>query len=172
VIDDALGGKYYYLGHIELEIPLGSGARELGLRPSIFLDAGAVWGVKTPLLQSSPFPNGIFIPTRNAAGQALYVQIDEVSSTCQATKTSQVTNPVNPAPPACLASPNNSPIGSNVGPFQEIFVGNSARPRVSVGIGVNWNSPFGPFRIDFAHVLLKRPGDDTKSFTFNVGTQF
>jgi outer membrane protein insertion porin family len=41
-----------------------------------------------------------------------------------------------------------------------------------VGIGFNWNSPFGPFRLDFAKTLLKQPGDDTKSFTFNVGTQF
>ena len=40
--DDALGGRYYYLGHAELEIPLGSGAKELGLRPSIFIDAGSV----------------------------------------------------------------------------------------------------------------------------------
>ncbi|MFX8860533.1 hypothetical protein ABTM70_20750, partial [Acinetobacter baumannii] len=45
---DALGGKYYYLGHAELELPLGSGARELGLRPSIFMDAGAVFGVARP----------------------------------------------------------------------------------------------------------------------------
>jgi len=35
-----------------------------------------------------------------------------------------------------------------------------------------WNSPFGPFRIDFAHVLTKQDGDDLKAFTFNVGTQF
>ena len=81
-------------------------------------------------------------------------------------------NAVNPAPATCLSSAANTALGNNVGPFQEVFVGNSARPRVSVGIGVNWNSPFGPFRIDFAKVLMKRPGDDTKSFTFNVGTQF
>jgi outer membrane protein insertion porin family len=56
--------------------------------------------------------------------------------------------------------------------FHEVFFGNSAKPRLSIGIGVNWNSPFGPFRIDFAHVLLKQPGDDIKAFSFNVGTQF
>ena len=73
---------------------------------------------------------------------------------------------------SCLTSANNTPIGSTVPPFQEVFVGNSPKPRISVGIGVNWNSPFGPFRLDFAKTLLKQPGDDTKSFTFNVGTQF
>lgn len=51
-VDDALGGKYYYLSRAELEIPLGSGARELGLRPSIYLDAGAVWGVNRPQTQN------------------------------------------------------------------------------------------------------------------------
>ena len=56
--------------------------------------------------------------------------------------------------------------------FQEEFIGNSPKPRVSVGIGVNWISPFGPLRIDLAKALLKQDGDDTKLFSFNVGTQF
>src|SRR3546814_9453385 len=46
--DDALGGKLYYLGRAELEIPLGSGAREMGLRPSLFVDAGALWRTNRP----------------------------------------------------------------------------------------------------------------------------
>lgn len=50
--------------------------------------------------------------------------------------------------------------------------GNSASPRLSVGVGINWTSPFGPLRIDLAKALLKQPGDDTKLVTFNVGTQF
>ena len=175
VVDDAIGGRFYYLGHVELEIPLGSGARELGLRPSIFADIGAVWGVRAPVLQNSPFPGGIFIPSRDPSGAALYTQIDAASlvgTICTPTATSVTTNPTNPAPPSCLTSAANSPIGSTVPPFREIFVGNSPKPRISVGIGVNWNSPFGPFRIDFAHALTKVEGDDTKSFTFNVGTQF
>ena len=40
------------------------------------------------------------------------------------------------------------------------------------GIGVNWTSPFGPLRIDLAKALLKQKGDNTKLFSFNVGTQF
>jgi outer membrane protein insertion porin family len=55
---------------------------------------------------------------------------------------------------------------------REFYLGNSVKPRLSVGIGFNWNSPFGPFRLDFAKALLKEPGDDPKTFTFNVGTQF
>ena len=183
--DDALGGTAYYLGRAELEIPLGSGARELGLRPSIFLDVGSVFGVRQPTLTNSPYPDGIFIPTRDPSGNALYTQInvatlvppsgggDPVCTPGNAQgDVSIVTSPVNPNPPSCLASANNNALGSSLPPFAEEFYGNTAKPRVSIGIGVNWNSPFGPFRINFAYPLLKEKGDDTKRFSFNVGTSF
>ena len=156
--DDAIGGRFYYLGRAELEIPLGSGARELGLRPSIFVDAGAVWSVKNPITD-----NGVIPP--------LYSQITAATienGVCTATDAKTVTNPVNPNPiPGCSATNTQITYGAI-----EEFVGNSWKPRVAIGVGVNWNSPFGPFRIDFARVLMKQPGDDTKAFTFNVGTQF
>jgi len=56
--------------------------------------------------------------------------------------------------------------------FRERFVGDSISPRLSIGIGVNWVSPFGPLRIDLAKAILKEEGDETKLFSFNVGTQF
>jgi outer membrane protein insertion porin family len=56
--------------------------------------------------------------------------------------------------------------------FNEVFLGDTPSPRLSVGIGVSWNSPFGPFRFDLAKALLKQPGDDDQLFQFNVGTQF
>ena len=43
---------------------------------------------------------------------------------------------------------------ATIAPFEERFYGNSWKPRVTAGIGVNWNSPFGPFRIDLAYALL------------------
>ena len=183
--DDALGGTAMYIARAELEIPLGSGAREMGIRPSIFLDAGSVFGINTPPLINSPYPDGIFIPTRDADGNALYTQINVASlvtppsgGTAVCTPGSNpgdvtaVTNPINPNPPACLSSPNNLAIGNSLPPFVEEFYGNSPKPRVAVGIGVNWNSPFGPFRINLSYPLLKQPGDDTKRLSFNVGTQF
>ncbi len=149
--DDALGGRFYYLAHAELEIPLGSGARELGLRPSIFVDAGAVWSLRTPQLQPLTIPYTVVCNGTTTAGYA----------------TSAGAVPTLPA--TCTGA--SDIVTRGVG-FQEFFFGNSAKPRISVGIGVNWNSPFGPFRIDFAHAITKVEGDDTKSFTFNVGTQF
>ncbi len=50
--------------------------------------------------------------------------------------------------------------------------GDSKVPRVSVGIGFSWLSPFGPFRIDLAKTIKKHPVDDTQSLQFNVGTVF
>jgi outer membrane protein insertion porin family len=148
--DDALGGTKYYLGHLELELPLGSGGRELGLRPSIFVDAGAVWGGRRPVLTPNPEPGR---PRTDANGAPLYQAADGTLTTSPTTNGTANTALVVP-------------------PFLETYFGNSAKPRLSVGFGVNWNSPFGPFRIDIAKALLKEPGDDTKLFSFNVGTQF
>ena len=171
--DDAIGGKYYYQGRAELEIPLGSGAKELGIRPSIFMDVGAVWGVRTPKTQNITTP--FLIQSRDSAGNLQYQQIDAVDNSaglCTPTASSIVTTPTNPTPPDACVTGVNTAFGNTIPPFTEEFLGNSWKPRLAVGVGFNWNSPFGPFRIDFAKVLLKRPGDDIKSFTFNVGTSF
>jgi outer membrane protein insertion porin family len=153
--DDSLGGTAYYLARAELEIPLGSGARELGLRPSVFVDVGSVYGIDTPPLFD--FPNGV--PLRNAAGQPLY---DDGTAT-------PTTSPTRVGPNGEILQ--NTPRELLAG-FKETFLGNTWKPRMAIGIGVNWNSPFGPFRINFAYPLLKQEGDDTKRISFNVGTQF
>ncbi|MDT0576573.1 outer membrane protein assembly factor BamA [Croceicoccus sp. F390] len=147
--DDALGGKAYYLTRAELEIPLGSGARELGLRPSLFVDAGAVFALTDPLTQSITTP--LYAQRVDAEGKPLPSII----------YTDQATAPDGKTPNALV-----------VGPFVEQYLGDTPKPRVAVGIGVNWNSPFGPLRIDISKALLKEDGDDPKAFSFNVGTQF
>ncbi|GAA0281320.1 outer membrane protein assembly factor BamA [Alteraurantiacibacter aestuarii] len=163
--DDALGGTAYYFGRAEIEIPLGTGARELGLRPSIFMDVGSVFGVRTPTLTQSPLPNGLFIAQRNSDGDPIYTQLVRNDAGI-VTGSSIVTNAI--APDGSV----NTAIGTQLPPFVEEFLGDSPSPRLTVGIGVNWNSPFGPFRIDLAHTLLKQRGDETKTISFNVGTQF
>ena len=183
--NDALGGDAYYLGKVELEIPLGSGAKQLGLRPSLFMDVGSVFRLKTPPLNQSLPGNLLFLPQRNSAGQALFSQINVATlvtpsgggtPVCTpgtaAGDVTQVTNSVNPNPPACLGTSANTPLGQTLPAFTEEYYGNSAMPRLSVGVGVNWNSPFGPLRIDVAYPILKKKGDDTKIISFNVGTQF
>jgi outer membrane protein insertion porin family len=44
--------------------------------------------------------------------------------------------------------------------------------RSSVGIGLIWDSPFGPLRFDLAYALTKEPYDRTQIFRFGGGTRF
>jgi outer membrane protein insertion porin family len=147
--DDAVGGRAYYKGRAELEIPLGSGAKELGLRPSIFVDVGSVFSLTK-------------LTTANGGLQDI-----RTFATCT-NNTTMVSTSISNA----TTCPTGSTLAGVSPGFVETFLGDSWKPRVSVGVGVNWNSPFGPFRIDLAKALVKQPGDDTKLFTFNVGTQF
>jgi len=138
--DDALGGRAYYQARAEVEIPVSSSIRELGLRPSLFVDAGAVFGLRDPITQS--------------------IKICDPKTGTSATR--QIVLPTQ----ACPTDTEQS------GGFIERYLGDTPKPRIAVGFGVNWNSPFGPFRIDIAKALTKVPGDDTKLLTFNVGTAF
>ena len=143
-VTDALGGRAYYMGRAELEFPTSSGLKSLGLRPSAFVDIGSLWKVTTPQL------------------------LDVLSICTPLDPTKGLTTKLRaPGEPACDTAVYAVQPG-----FKEVFLGNSAKPRLSVGIGVNWTSPFGPLRIDLAKALLHQRGDDTKLFSFNVGTQF
>ncbi|WP_066520549.1 outer membrane protein assembly factor BamA [Sphingobium cloacae] len=156
VSDDALGGKVYYMARAEVEIPLGSGAREMGLRPSVFVDAGAVAGLKNPVLVNGNGRFNGYCSVQTGSG-------DNATTTTQPAAGIGTCGSVAPGSTATYID------GSG---FEEVYLGDTLKPRVSVGFGINWNSPFGPFRIDIAKALLKEPGDDTKLITFNVGTQF
>ncbi|WP_188054957.1 outer membrane protein assembly factor BamA [Sphingosinithalassobacter sp. CS137] len=188
IIDDAIGGKAYYLAKAELEIPLGSGARELGLRPSVFVQAGALFDITEPLrtvafpratdAAGNPLTNADGSPTLlpspqlDDAGNQLYVNSYTTSSGVLASRltTCSIGYAASASEPCSGTAVN--PTAPGTAPFFERFVGNSAMPRLSVGVGVNWNSPFGPLRIDVAKALITEEGDDPKLFTFNVGTQF
>jgi len=185
IVDDALGGKAYYLARAELEIPLGSGARELGLRPTIYAQVGSLWSVTRPRLNQL-FTQGrdaagnllfnadgtpTYLPSQNrdGSGNPLYVYTDATTGTAVTTICSAGVQQV--AGGACVGTtPNVQSLNTNY--FFEEFLGDSPKPRVTVGFGVNWNSPFGPLRIDVARALLTQRGDDPKLITFNVGTQF
>jgi outer membrane protein insertion porin family len=147
-VTDAIGGRAYYMGRIELEFPVSSGLKSMGLRPSAFVDIGSLWKVKQPQLLDVPF-----LCTDSATGLSTF-----------ASPKSDCSVDINGT--AHTGSFTSAP------GFREVFYGNSAKPRLTVGIGVNWVSPFGPLRIDLAKALLKQKGDDTKIFNFNVGTQF
>ena len=147
VVSDALGGRAYYMGRLEIEFPSTSALKNLGIRPSAFVDVGSVWKLTKPLLTNTP---GICQePDNSDPDTQPQIQTLAPGDTCNTGFT---------------YVPNSG--------FKESYLGDSIKPRLSVGVGVNWVSPFGPLRIDIAKALLKQDGDETKFFSFNVGTQF
>ncbi|MGN8000047.1 outer membrane protein assembly factor BamA [Sphingomonas sp. 22176] len=187
VVDDALGGKAYYMTKAELELPLGSGAAELGLRPSIYVMAGSLFSIRRPSTNSyftqatdstgkllynkdgSPTYFPLETPLFDSGGNALYTVNSGanlgLTTTCTVGYAAAAGSP-------CVGTSVNTRTVNSTAPFYEVYRGSTASPRISVGVGVNWNSPFGPLRIDLAKAIVSQPGDDKKLITFNVGTQF
>ncbi len=52
------------------------------------------------------------------------------------------------------------------------LVDDSSAPRLSVGTGLTWVSPFGPLGIDLGFALLKESFDKTEILRLNFGTRF
>ncbi|MEL7231107.1 MAG: outer membrane protein assembly factor BamA [Pseudomonadota bacterium] len=44
--------------------------------------------------------------------------------------------------------------------------------RASAGLSVGWDSPFGPIRFDFSHILSREDYDRTETFRFSTQTSF
>ena len=149
-VTDALGGRAYYMGRLELEFPVSSSLKNLGIRPSAFVDTGALFGLTKPILT-------------------------DVIATCVPVIANTTGKPFQIVPGGAVQScgPDTGTSGfTRIPGFKEVYTGDTPKPRLSIGIGANWVSPFGPLRIDIAKTLLKQPGEDTKLFNFNVGTAF
>ncbi|TKD52171.1 outer membrane protein assembly factor BamA [Sphingomonas baiyangensis] len=190
IVDDALGGKAYYLAKAELEIPLGSGASELGLRPSVYVMAGALFNVTRPLptvtftqatdangnpvfnVDGSPQLLPVNQPVLSNDGQPLFRNTFTQNGLTGTRLTTCSTGYSETFGGTCTGTETNIAATNQIAPFLERFVGDSPRPRITVGIGVNWNSPFGPLRIDLAKDVYSVEGDDPKLLTFNVGAGF
>jgi outer membrane protein assembly factor BamA len=100
----AIGGRTYYAASAELSVSVGGLFEKFGLQPSLFVDAGSVFGAK----------NNRLLPG-------------------------------------------------------EQLLGNSAKPRVSAGVGLAMKTPAGTLRLDYARALVKQPGDRTQSFSISFG---
>ena len=150
-VNDAIGGKAFYLARAELEVPVSASIKSLGLRPSVYVDAGSLWSItKPPLTDIVAFCS----PANGTTG---LLPFNSSTPDCSKDYNGNVFDPTK-----FVASPG----------VKEVFLGNSPKPRVSVGVGVNWISPFGPLRLDLAKAIVFQKGDDPKLFTFNVGTAF
>ena len=114
---------------------VSSGLKSLGLRPSAFVDVGSLWNVKQPQLLD-------IVNICSPLDTIDRTQLHEPAADCSVDSTASRT------PDAIRVRPG----------FKEVFLGNSPRPRLSIGIGVNWISPFGPLRIDLAKAIAQAEG--------------
>jgi outer membrane protein assembly complex protein YaeT len=101
----AIGGRAYYALRAELAVPVGGFLGDRGLQPSLFVDAGSVFGAR----RSGLLPG-------------------------------------------------------------ETLIGNSAKPRVTVGVGLSLNTPAGKLRLDFARPIVKQSGDRSRMFSISFGS--
>ncbi len=98
---DALGGKHFYSGTLELSFPVGL-PPELNFRGRVFTDVGSAWSIDG----------------------------------------------------------------------DDSNVDDTSAPRMSVGTGFSWISPFGPVVIDVAVPILEEDFDKTELINFSFGTRF
>jgi outer membrane protein insertion porin family len=128
---DALGGTKYWGASAELQMPFWFLPKEVGLKGSVYADAGGLFDYKGPTSWAATgevnLP-GCIAPTQYP----------------------------NPAPGTCTGLQYDS--------------GNVV--RTSVGVGLIWQSPFGPLRFDYAIPLTKGQFDRVQEFKFGGGTSF
>ncbi len=55
---------------------------------------------------------------------------------------------------------------------QDPNIADESSPRVGSGIGVSYDSPFGPIGLDIAEAVVKEDFDETEIFRINFGTRF
>ncbi|MBL9068958.1 MAG: BamA/TamA family outer membrane protein [Sphingopyxis sp.] len=103
----AIGGRAYYVGRVELSFHLSRDIGKFGASPSIFVDAGSVFGAR----RSELLPG-------------------------------------------------------------ESLIGNSATPRVAVGLGMSFNVAPGKLRFNIAQPVKRQEGDRSKIFSITFGTAF
>jgi len=63
-------------------------------------------------------------------------------------------------------------VGSLWGAEETSNVLDDASMRIGTGIGVQWVSPFGPIRVDYAIPVAQQPYDRTQNLRFGFGTRF
>ena len=65
-----------------------------------------------------------------------------------------------------------SQVSSEYAPGKFAMVYDNPSPRVGVGFGVSWQTPFGLINIDIAPLVVKYQFDKTQIFRFGFGTRF
>ena len=53
-----------------------------------------------------------------------------------------------------------------------VAVYDNASPRVGVGFGISWKTPFGLLNIDLGYPVVRKKFDQTQQVRFGFGTRF
>jgi outer membrane protein insertion porin family len=75
----------------------------------------------------------------------------------------------------CIATSNHNSKGQPIDDHGTVInkcYYDDGSPRMSVGVGVSWKSPFGLINIDLGIPVMKQPYDQTQIFKFGFGTRF
>lgn len=166
----SIGARAYAIGTAEALIPLPT-PPSAGIRASLFVDAGYV-GL------TNPGDEELF----NVASQrANFFGDPDLSPTASE---ADVFNPAFYDP---ILNDNGTPfLGADGLPlfglnqagldFNQTLIDdplqNGFDPRVTAGISINWNSPFGPIQIDLSEALVVQDYDRPQSFRFSAGGRF
>ena len=140
----SLGAKLYAVGTAEIRLPLPL-PPEYGIRAALFSDFGTV-GLVDDQDKLANSNTDFFVDAET--GQLCNVGADIALINAQAT--GEPTGFLN-----CIA------------PVQD-----DLSLRLSAGVSISWDSPFGPVRFDLAEVLMKEDYDRVESFRFSAGTSF
>jgi outer membrane protein insertion porin family len=73
---------------------------------------------------------------------------------------------------ALAKSLNNQCGATTPDPLKGVCLADEASVRSSVGVGLLWNSPLGPLRLDYAYALTKESFDETQQIRFGASTKF
>jgi len=68
---------------------------------------------------------------------------------------------------SAIQTPSSPGLANCIKPIQD-----DLSIRLTAGVSVSWDSPFGPVRFDFAKVFRKEEYDRTEGFRFSAGTSF
>ncbi len=144
---NSLGGTQFVGASVEADFPIWGIPRDIGLRGAVFADAGTLFDYAGATNFTGYMPNFPYgsVGSGVTAGNA-----------CTPANKQATIDYAN-------AHYTQSPC---------IKVEDSAMIRSSVGLGVIWNSPMGPIRVNYAFVLSKDKYDVTQAFSFSGGTSF
>jgi outer membrane protein insertion porin family len=134
---DALGGTKYWGASFELQMPFWFLPKEVGLKGSVYADAGGLWDYQ---------------------GTTGWVATNEVNGFNNGVATS--------------CRPARTLSATDAGTCLGLQYSEQNVVRTSVGVGLIWQSPFGPLRFDYAVPLTKGQFDRVQQFKFGGGTTF